>query len=314
MNPSFPSSLGPSSLGPASLNPGPSHCTRFAPSPTGHLHLGHAHAALFAAAAAGPDGQFLLRIEDIDPVRCRPEFIDAIYEDLAWLGLIWPQPVRRQSQHLAEYAAVLDGLRARGLIYPCFCTRKDIEAEIERAGHAPHGPDGALYPGLCRAVPEAEAERRIAAGEAHAWRLNMAQALASASATAHAPLSFTEHGPDGTGAAVIPADPAQFGDVVLARKDVPVSYHLAVVWDDAVQGITLVTRGVDLRPAAHLHRLLQALLDLPVPDYRFHPLLLGPDGKRLAKRDRAATLREMRAAGMTPDQVFDQLRRSPTLV
>jgi glutamyl-Q tRNA(Asp) synthetase len=270
--------------------------TRFAPSPTGLLHLGHAHSALSGwrrARAAG--GGFLLRIEDIDPTRCRPEFTDAILADLAWLGLEWDGPVRVQSEHLGEYRLALDALAARGLLYPCFCTRADIAREIAASAAAPHlapmGPDGPLYPGTCRRLPEAERAARIAAGEAHALRLDMARALALAPRG----LSFQEEG-EGR----IACDPARFGDVVLARKDTPASYHLCVTHDDALQGVTLVTRGEDLKPATDLHRLLQALLDWPEPAYAHHRLLTDAAGRRLAKRDRAATLRDLRAGGATP--------------
>ena len=268
--------------------------TRFAPSPTGFLHLGHAHSAIFAwrlAREAG--GRFLLRIEDIDPTRCRPEFTDAILEDLAWLGLDWDGAVRVQSRHLPDYRGVLDALSARGLLYPCFCTRADIAREIAASAAAPHGPDGPLYPGTCRRLSPDERAGRIARGEAHALRLDMAAALA----TLRAPLSFEE------GGTRLRCDPAQFGDAVLARKDVPASYHLCVTHDDALQGVTLVTRGEDLRPATHLHRLLQQLMGWPEPRYAHHGLLTDASGRRLAKRDQAATLRSLRAAGTSPAQV-----------
>ncbi len=268
----------------------PATVTRFAPSPTGLLHPGHAHSALFAARAAGPDGRFLLRIEDIDAARCRPEFAEAILTDLAWLGLAWDVPVRRQSEHMADYRAALARLDAMGLLYPCFCTRKDIQDEVARAGYAPHGPDGVLYPGTCRGLSEAERADLIAAGEPHAFRLDMEAAVTRAG-----PLTFTDRA-RGT----IPVDGQSCGDVVLARKDVPTSYHLAVTVDDAVQGVTLVTRGEDLLHASHIHRILQALLGLPVPEYRHHGLLAGPDGKRFAKRDRSLTLRALREAGRSP--------------
>jgi glutamyl-Q tRNA(Asp) synthetase len=269
--------------------------TRFAPSPTGRLHLGHAHAALFAwRAARASGGRFLLRIEDLDPLRCRPEFTEAILEDLAWLGLDWDGEVRVQSRHLAEYRAALEALAARGLLYPCFCTRADIAREIAASAGAPHGPDGPLYPGTCRRLPADERAARIAGGQAHAWRLDMAAALAAAPAA----LSFDERG-EGR----IACDPAQFGDAVLGRKDVPASYHLAVTHDDARQGVTLVTRGADLKPATHLHRLIQALMGWQEPAYAHHRLLTGPDGKRLAKRDGAATLAGLRAAGLRPAEV-----------
>ena len=270
--------------------------TRFAPSPTGLLHLGHAHAALFAwrrARMAG--GKFLLRQEDIDPGRCRPEFLLAIEEDLGWLGLDWDGPVRVQSRHLPEYRATLDRLEARGLLYPCFCTRADILREIEQAAAAPHAPDGSpLYPGLCRALPPAQRAARIAAGEPHALRLDMARALAGVAV----PLEFEE-----AGEGRIRCRPERFGDVVLARKDAPASYHLCVTHDDALQGVTLVTRGLDLKPATDLHRLVQALMGWPAPAYAHHALLTDPAGRRLAKRDRAATLRELRRQGVSPAEV-----------
>jgi glutamyl-Q tRNA(Asp) synthetase len=270
--------------------------TRFAPSPTGFLHLGHAHSALAGwrrARAAG--GRFLLRIEDIDPLRCRPEFTAAIEEDLAWLGLYWDGPVRVQSAHLADYRGVLEALAARGLLYPCFCTRADIAREIAASAAAPHlapmGPDGPLYPGTCRRLSRDERAARVAAGEPHALRLDMAAALQAVPAG----LSFAEEG-EGR----IACDPARFGDVVLARKDIPASYHLCVTHDDALQGVTLVTRGEDLKPATDLHRLLQALLGWPAPAYAHHRLLTDGTGRRLAKRDRAETLRELRARGISP--------------
>ena len=267
--------------------------TRFAPSPTGHLHLGHACAALFAARAAGANGRFLLRIEDIDLSRCRPEFETAIVEDLAWLGLRWEQPVRRQSEHFDDYRGALDRLAARGLIYPCFCTRRQIADEIAASQQAPHGPDGPVYPGTCRNLNAAERERRIASGAPYALRLDVARAAREAGA-----LTWRDRarGPQ-------TATPEIFGDVVLARKDTPASYHLAVTVDDALQGVTLVTRGEDLFAATHLHRLLQALLDLPVPDYHHHGLLRNEAGERLAKRDRSLTLRALREAGRTAAEV-----------
>ena len=259
--------------------------TRFAPSPTGRLHLGHAYAALQAhdhARAAG--GRFLLRIEDIDGTRSREGFVAGIAEDLAWLGLTWDGPVLRQSTRLAIYDAALAGLRDRGLLYPCFCTRADIAASVS-APH--HGPDGLVYPGTCRHLPAGEAAAQIAAGAPHAWRLATDRAVAQAG-----PLDWTD-----TLAGPQRADPAAFGDVVLARKDAPASYHLAVTIDDAAQEITDVVRGRDLMRATDIHRLLQALLGLPTPRYRHHPLLLGPDGTRLAKRNGAPALADLRAAG-----------------
>ncbi len=270
--------------------------TRFAPSPTGHLHLGHAFSALFAwrrAREAG--GRFLLRLEDIDPGRCRPEFADAIVEDLAWLGLDWDGAVRVQSQHLAEYRAVLDDLAARALLYPCFCTRADILREVEQSAAAPHTPDGTpIYPGTCRNLSQDEREARMTAGERHALRLDMHCALACVNKA----LCFEEQGE-----ATVACRPEQFGDVVLARKDAPASYHLCVTHDDMVQGVTLVTRGLDLKAATHLHRLLQVLMGWPEPAYAHHPLLADATGRRLAKRDRAATLRELRAKGKSPAEV-----------
>ena len=266
--------------------------TRFAPSPTGYLHLGHAYSALFAAEQAS-GGRFILRIEDIDSGRCRAEFDEAILEDLAWLGLAWEEPVRRQSEHMTDYAEALDRLRGVDLVYPCFCTRKQIQTEIAAAGGAPQGPDGPLYPGTCRGIEPARRTARVAAGEQHAIRLDCARAAASAGALEWRDLD------DG----IVQSDPTLFGDVVLARKDTPTSYHLAVTIDDALQDVSLVTRGEDLRAATHVHRLLQALLDLPTPDYRFHRLISAPDGRRLAKRDKAETLRSLRAAGHSPADI-----------
>ncbi|MCF8506982.1 MAG: tRNA glutamyl-Q(34) synthetase GluQRS [Caulobacter sp.] len=264
--------------------------TRFAPSPTGHLHLGHAHSALFAAAQGGT---FLLRIEDIDAGRCRPEFEDSIAEDLAWLGLDWPKPVRRQSEHMDDYAAALARLEGLGLLYPCFCTRREIRDEVAGAGRAPHGPEGALYGGACRRLSDAQCAERKTEGRPWASRLDVGRAVALTG-----PLVFHDRG-----RGRIEADPRMFGDVVLARKDAPTSYHLAVTVDDALQGVTLVTRGEDLLAATHIHRLLQALLGLDVPEYHHHGLLRDAQGRRLAKRDRAATLRSLREAGRTPEEV-----------
>ena len=269
--------------------------TRFAPSPTGRLHLGHAYSALLGwRAAREAGGRFLLRIEDIDPVRCRPEYTDGILEDLRWLGLDWDGAPRIQSRHLPEYRAVLCRLEGMGLLYPCFCTRADIAREVAAIGHAPHGPDGVLYPGTCRRLTPAQRAARIAAGDAYALRLDMGAALARLDG----PLFFEEEG-----RGRLRCDPARFGDVVLARKDIPASYHLCVTHDDALQGVTLVTRAEDLLPATDLHRLLQALLGWPAPRYRHHGLLLGPDGRRLSKRDKAPTLAALRQAGRTPEEV-----------
>ena len=277
----------------------PEIVTRFAPSPTGYLHLGHVRSAWegwHAARQAG--GRFLLRIEDIDLARCRPEFDAAIRDDLAWLGLAWNGEVRRQSEYFDDYKAALATLDAQELLYPCFCTRKNIQAEIARAGGAPQGEEGPVYPGTCRHLSPAERQQRIDAGVDYALRLDVGTALARTG-----PLDWLEAG------SRIAADPAALGDVVLARKDVPTSYHLAVTVDDALQGVTLVTRGVDLFAATHIHRLLQALLGLPTPAYRHHPLLTDASGRRLAKRDRALTIRAMREAGMSPAAVLMQARR-----
>lgn len=267
--------------------------TRFAPSPSGLLHLGHAYSALFARSFAGVGGRFLLRIEDIDPGRCRPDYEAAIYEDLEWLGLRWEPGVRRQSEHMNDYARALERLDGMGLVYPCFCTRAGIRAEIDRSGAAPHGPDGPVYPGLCRGLPRAETRDRIAAGEAHALRLDMARA-----ATAAGPLVWhdRERGR-------MEARSEIFGDVVLARKDTPTGYHLAVTVDDHIQEITLVTRGEDLLPATHIHRLLQALLGLETPEYRHHRLLVDDAGRRLAKRHDSLSIRSLRERGRTREEV-----------
>ena len=283
----------------------PREVTRFAPSPTGYLHLGHAFAALFAEQAAREaGGRFLLRIEDTDHTRARLAFEAAIFEDLGWLGLEWEQSVRRQSDHTRDYAQALEALKALDCAYPCFCTRKEIEAEFAASVSAPHGPEGPIYPGTCRSLHSHERAARIERGERYAWRLDVAKAAARVGA----PLSFEEtgagpHGERGT----ITAQIDLFGDFVLARKDAPVSYHLAVVVDDALQGITTVTRGNDLFAATAVHRLLQALLDLPVPRYRHHRLICDEHGKRLAKRDQARTLRVLRDQGVTVQEIRTQL-------
>jgi glutamyl-Q tRNA(Asp) synthetase len=268
--------------------------TRFAPSPTGYLHLGHVRSA-FAGwrAARQAGGRFLLRLEDIDHTRCRARFAAAIIDDLAWLGLDWDGPIRRQSEHFADYRAALARLEAAGLLYPCFCTRRDIQAEIARAGGAPQGELGPPYPGSCRRLGAAERRARRDAAPDYAWRLDVAAALARTG-----PLVWQEDG------RAIAAEPAALGDVVLARKEMPTSYHVAVTIDDAAQGVTLVTRGADLYAATHIHRLLQALLGLPTPLYRHHPLVTDAVGRRLAKRDGALSVWAMRAAGMTPDDVI----------
>ena len=267
--------------------------SRFAPSPTGRLHLGHAFSAVRAHdLARGAGGRFLLRIEDIDGTRSRAEFVAGIEQDLAWLGLAWDGPVLHQSTRMNVYREALEKLQAMGLIYPCFCTR----AEIAASASAPHGPEGPVYPGTCRALSEAEREARI--DQPHCWRLDMAKAVARVG-----PLTWQDEF-----AGTVSADPASAGDVVLARKETPTSYHLAVTVDDAAQSVTDVARGVDLFEATHVHRLLQALLDLPTPFYHHHPLLIGPDGKRLAKRNGARPLAELRAEGANPEQLVAALR------
>lgn len=280
--------------------------TRFAPSPTGALHLGHALAAFTAHdVARATGGRFLVRMEDLDSVRCTDTFAQSILADLAWLGLIADGPVLRQSTRLPFYQQALDGLAARGLLYPCFCTRGDIAREIAGLAAAPQGPDGPHYPGTCRVLASEDRAARLAAGAVPALRLDVAAAVR---APGLAPLEFIEtgRGPAGeTGA--IPVEPAVLGDIVLARKDTGVSYHLAVVVDDAAQGVSLVTRGEDLFTATHVQRLLQALLGLPVPRYRHHALVRDPTGRRLAKRDRDQTLAALRAAGMTPAGIRQRL-------
>jgi glutamyl-Q tRNA(Asp) synthetase len=264
--------------------------TRFAPSPTGYLHLGHAHSALsgWHRARAG-SGRFLLRIEDIDPARCRPEYEGAILEDLAWLGLDWDGPVRRQSEHLQDYKAALDRLRGLGLIYPCFCSRKDIAAAVS----APHGPEGPIYPGTCRSLPAETVRARQERGDAYALRLDVAMARKMTG-----PLTFVDERQG-----VVEARPETLGDVVLARRDAPASYHLCVTVDDHLQGVTLVTRGVDLFHTTHIHRLLQAILGLNVPTYAHHLLLTNAAGERLSKRDGAMALRSLREAGRSAAEV-----------
>src|SRR5690242_3332127 len=274
--------------------------TRFAPSPTGYLHLGHAFAALTAARSGE---RFLLRIEDIDTTRCRPEFEAAIFEDLAWLGLDWEKPVLRQSERFDAYRAALDALSGRGLLYPCFCTRAEIAAEIARASEAPHGPEGPIYPGTCRHLSESERAARLASGVAYALRLDSAKAAAETGALTFEETGAGPHSEHG----IIAVDPRLFGDVVLARKDTPASYHLAVVVDDAFQGVTLVTRGNDLFAATHIQRVLQALLELPVPRYAHHKLILDENGRKFSKRDSAVTLRSLRASGATSEAIRNRI-------
>lgn len=273
--------------------------TRFAPSPTGRLHLGHAYSALLAYERAREEGgRFLLRIEDIDRGRSKAEFETGIYEDLAWLGLAWDTPVRRQSEHMDDYRAALAKLGERGLLYSCFCTRRDIRREIEASPSAPHGAEGPLYPGTCRNLePEARA-RRMDAGKPYALRLDLGKAMDWLTVRNRQPVTFADevHG-------LTPVDPAGFGDVVLARKDIGTSYHLSVAVDDALQGVTHVIRGEDLLPSTHVHRVLQALLDLPEPRYHHHGLLYDGAGNRLAKRDKSITIRALREKGHSPEEV-----------
>jgi len=275
---------------------------RFAPSPNGHLHLGHAFSALLDFdLARARNGRFLLRIEDIDATRCRPEYEAAIYEDLAWLGLAWEQPVRRQSEHFAAYGAAIEQLDTQGLVYASFESRAEIARLVrarEEAGPWPRDPDGApLYPGTAKALSAEERTRRMAAGEPYALRLDMAAAVARAG-----PLTWREQDGDGR-VATIAADPAAWGDVVLARKETPTSYHVSVVVDDAAQGITEVVRGRDLFAATAVHRLLQVLLGLPQPVYRHHLLILDAEGRKLSKSTRATGLRELRSRGATPADI-----------
>lgn len=287
---------------------------RFAPSPNGLLHLGHALSALINwELARSTGGRFLLRIEDIDRTRCLPEHESAIYEDLAWLGITWEEPVRRQSEHLAEYRDALGRLDRAGLIYPSFESRAEVArlvAAREADGPWPRDPDGTpLYPGTAKRLSQEERERRMASGEPYALRLDIAAANArvgalGVGALAVGALTWREEpiGPPG-GSVLVSARPQEWGDVILARKDVPTSYHLCVVLDDALQGVTHVIRGQDLYAATSVHRLLQDLLGLPAPIYRHHRLIRDEDGRKLSKSTRATALRELRAAGATPADV-----------
>jgi len=273
--------------------------TRFAPSPTGYLHRGHAYSALCgfeAARAAG--GRFLLRIEDLDDTRARPAFETAIEEDLAWLGIDWERPVRRQSEHGADYAAALGRLREQGLLYRCFKTRREL---MEAAAEAPHGPDPAPYRG--EALPAAEEAERLAQGQPFAWRLSL-EAAQAALGDAWSDIAFVEEGAGPGGEhGRIAAEPERLGDVILSRKDIGAAYHLAVVVDDALQGVTHVVRGADLFEAAHIQRLLQVLLGLPPLIYRHHRLIVDETGQRLAKRRGGEALRDLRAAGVSAGEV-----------
>ncbi|MBL8587543.1 MAG: tRNA glutamyl-Q(34) synthetase GluQRS [Methylobacteriaceae bacterium] len=273
---------------------------RFAPSPNGLLHLGHARSALLNAdLARASGGRFLLRIEDIDLERARPEFEAAIYEDLAWLGLDWERPVRRQSEHFGDYESALERLEAMGLLYGCYCSRGDIAQAVAGRPDWPRDPDGSpRYPGTCLALTDEDRAARRFSGQYGARRLHMGRALARVDA----PVAWREYG-DEAEPRVVRAEPGVWGDVALARKDVPTSYHLAVVVDDALQGVTDVVRGADLMPATSLHRLLQILLDLPAPDYRHHSLVLDAEGRKLSKSSASTSLRALRAQGVTPAQI-----------
>jgi glutamyl-Q tRNA(Asp) synthetase len=274
--------------------------TRFAPSPTGFLHLGHAYAAWLAREAGE---RFLLRIEDLDPSRCRETFVTALIEDLAWLGVAWDEPVLRQSQRFSLYRTCLAKLEAMQLLYPCFCTRKEIAHEITRSAEAPQGADGPLYPGTCKRLAPALREARIKSGAPYALRLDVEKAAALAG-----PLTLIEqgesHGQQHGSLAVVPS---LFGDIVLSRKDLPASYHLAVVADDAESGVTLVTRGNDLFAASHVQRLIQALLGLPAPTYAHHKLILDEHGHKFSKRNEGVTLRSLRQSGVSPAEIRRRL-------
>lgn len=284
----------------------PNFVTRFAPSPTGPLHLGHAFAALTAwDAARVAGGRFLLRIEDIDRTRCRTAFEAAIYEDLAWLGIEWEEPVRRQSEHFPDYDAALSALIKKGVVYRCFRTRKEILDEIARAPHlAAGGPEGPIVTGA--PLPPSKESLLLSQGAPFAWRISLAAARA-ALGSQFDELAFIEEDRGGVASHAVKARPEIFGDAIVARKDAGTSYHLASVHDDAIQGVTHVIRGEDLRAAAGLHRLLQTLLDYPAPIYRHHRLITDDGGRRLAKRDRAATLRAFREAGATADDIRERL-------
>ncbi len=272
--------------------------TRFAPSPTGELHLGSAYSARIAWRRAREEGgTFLVRIEDIDIRRCRREYETAMLADLQWLGLAWDGEVRRQSDHFADYGRVLDQLDARGLVYPCFCTRADIAASASAPHPVAMGPDGPLYPGTCRHLSGEERRRRLSAGIEHCMRFHAERAAEQAG-----PYSFFDEG-----LGRIDGQPLLMGDFVIARKDTPTSYHLSVTVDDHLQDVTLVTRGIDLLPSTHVHALLQKLLGYAAPQYAHHPLLTDASGRRFAKRDRDLTIRSLRESGRTPDEVFEMI-------
>lgn len=283
---------------------------RFAPSPNGWLHLGHAYSALFAFETAKRlGGRLLLRIEDIDVGRCREEYVEGIYEDLAWLGIEWEEPVRRQSEHFAEYEAVLKRLRDMELVYPCFATRKEIQDAILASGIPlqawPSDPDGApLYPGIYKDMPRERLNELMWEGHSYAWRLDIEKAKAKAESINGGPITFYEEGTSARGdTGILEIEPELFGDVVIARKDVPTSYHLAVTADDAFQGVTLITRGQDLFPATYIHRILQILLGYPEPRYHHHGLIRDETGRRLSKSAKDMGLRELRARGRTPADI-----------
>lgn len=281
---------------------------RFAPSPNGYLHLGHAYSALRNFEfARSHGGRFLLRIEDIDIGRARPEFEAAIYEDLAWLGISWDEPVRRQSEHFGEYALALEKLASKGVLYPCTCTRGEIASVVQDQSNWPRDPDGSpVYPGTCRALEPAERKRLAGTGRPVAQRIDMSQAISFL----QGPLGWREFG-ERQSPRMVSADPSAWGDAVLGRKDVPGSYHIAVVVDDALQGVTDVIRGSDLFESTSLHRLLQELLDLTAPDYHHHRIITDEQGHKLAKSTGSKSLRDLRAEGVTPEQIRLMLGLEP---
>lgn len=278
--------------------------TRFAPSPTGHLHLGHLYAAHIAHDyAKDHDGKFLLRFEDIDITRVRPNFYDEIEEDLHWLSLEWTGKPLRQTDRSSAYEDALEKLKSLDVVYPCFCTRKDIERELQSITRAPHGPEGPLYPGTCLKLSPAQISTRLSNGESPAWRFN-----ASKASQLCGPLSFTDQIFGKT-----TVDPDLLGDTILARKDIGTSYHIAVVVDDAYQEISHVTRGKDLLASTHLHRMLQTLLKLPTPSYLHHDLVADTEGNRLAKRHQSLSIRSLREEGYSPEQIWDMLKKAPKI-
>ncbi len=282
-------------------DPEPPRAIRFAPSPNGRLHLGHAYAALMAFETAQAMGaRFLLRIDDIDTARCRRDYEEAIYDDLGWLGLRWEEPVRRQSDHFDTYREIAQRLADRALLYPCFATRKEIGDAVAKAGLTARDPDGApLYPGIYRDAPSEAVAARVAEGRPHAMRLDMTRALAAVDGE---PLNYRVFVPSGEQRTCV-AEPARWGDAVIVRKDTPASYHLATVVDDALQGITHVVRGTDLEAATDLHVLLQKLLGLPTPAYHHHRLILDETGRKLSKSAGDLSLASLRAGGATPADI-----------